>query len=113
MDLEENSRLIKYYLALLKNKKEEYLRNNPPPIPETVDWDRINSLIKKELEEDFQKNLEWKILFNNLLRQHKARKKELRLLRSKFPWLFHIKIKYLTNILLISGPTRDPYPFKL
>ena len=71
MDLKTNGELINFYLNLLKQKKEEKLRNFVPVVITPEQKQERLLYYRQQILKEKEQELERIINFNSLLRQHK------------------------------------------
>ena len=100
MDLRENAELIRFYLSLLKIQRQEFIDNYQPTHWELLTPKEQEKIVERNLLDRQTEQLEAQIAINNFFRQHRERKRILRLEKSKS--LLHIQILRLTNVKTYS-----------
>lgn len=96
VDLQENSRLIQYYLRILKIRKEEFIKNYKPSSWELLTTEEQRALARLHAQESKNKELEDKLFVKHKLREFREDKKK------KIAEILALKLKETTS--KISDP---------
>ena len=105
MDLKENTKLIRFYLSLLKIHRQEFIDNYQPSHWELLTSREQEAIIEQNLLDWQTEQLKAQITINNFFQQHQDQKKILWLEKSKI--LFHTRYKITEIELIKTLPTEQ------